>query len=64
MVVSRNVGCFLRLIISLSPCCSCKYYLKTENSLILFFFTLLQMMAFDGKAEAAQFCFEKAAVRC
>ena len=23
---------------------------------------LLQMMAFDGKAEAAQFCFEKAAV--
>ena len=29
-----------------------------------FFFTFLQMMAFDGKAEAAQFCFEKAAVRC
>jgi len=23
---------------------------------------LLQMMAYDGKAEAAQFCFEKAAV--
>lgn len=27
------------------------------------FFSSLQMLAFDGKAEAAQFCFEKAAVR-
>ena len=68
MVVSPNVGCFLRLVISLSPCCSCKYYLKIVEFKIkfsdFFFFTLLQMMAFDGKAEAAQFCFEKAAVRC
>lgn len=29
---------------------------------INFIVILLQMMAFDGKAEAAQFCFDKAVV--
>ena len=64
VVVSRNVGCFLRLTISLSPRCSCMYYLKLVEFKIKFSDFFLQMMAFDGKAEAAQFCFEKAAVRC
>lgn len=30
--------------------------------LYYYFFALLQMLAFDGKAEAAQFCFDKAGV--
>ena len=41
-----------------------KYVSVVRSNSLIFFFTLLQMMAFDGKAEAAQFCFEKAAVRC
>ena len=48
VVVSRNGGCFLRLIISLSPCCSCKYYLKIVEFKIKFSDFFLYFAADDG----------------
>ena len=49
VVVSPNVGCFLRLVISLSPCCSCKYYLKIVEFKIKFSdFVFLYFAADDG----------------
>ena len=46
-----------------NKCTALLGFATAAQSCVVLLINLLQMLGYDGKAEAAQFCFEKATVR-